>query len=188
MWSMNLFRKTTPRKAASGPLLSLQPKPFGERRYLLRVSVARSSADSPQCITTFIPPVSIAAYRYNLRHRSSKSIDLDDLWRRLYLYAAMLTGGMNVVMHCGLSAEDLATETLNKYLLSPNGLGWRESKGPLAAFLGVVLRNKFIDHIRRQKEVSRTKPESDETPHPTATAETPDDDLAFQEFRDGLLT
>ena len=99
-----------------------------------------------------------------------QSLDLDDLWRRLYLYAALLTGGTSVVMHCGLSAEDLATETLNKYLLSPNGLGWRESKGSLTAFLGAVLRNKFIDHFRRQREVARTADDSDESPPRTESA------------------
>jgi DNA-directed RNA polymerase specialized sigma24 family protein len=105
----------------------------------------------------------------------------------LYLYAAVLTGGTSVVMHCGLSAEDLATETLNKYLLSPNGLGWRESKGSLTAFLGTVLRNRFIDHLRRQKEVARTEDASDESPPRTENARNLDDDIAARELTDRLL-
>jgi DNA-directed RNA polymerase specialized sigma24 family protein len=116
-----------------------------------------------------------------------QSLDLDDLWRRLYLYAAVLTSGTNVVMHCGLSAEDLATETLNKYLLSPNGLGWRESKGSLTAFLGTILRNKFIDHLRRQREVARTEDDSDESPPRTESARNLDDDIAARELTDRLL-
>jgi hypothetical protein len=112
---------------------------------------------------------------------------LDDLWRRLYLYAAVLTGGTGVVMHCGLSAEDLATEALNKYLLSPNGLGWRESKGSLTAFLGTVLRNRFIDHLRRQREVACAEDDSDESPSQTKSANNLDDGIAVRELTDRLL-
>jgi DNA-directed RNA polymerase specialized sigma24 family protein len=90
-------------------------------------------------------------------------------------------------MHCGLSAEDLATETLNKYLLSPNGLGWRESKGSLTAFLGTILRNKFIDHLRRQREVARTEDDSDESSPRTESARNLDDDIAARELTDRLL-
>lgn len=90
-------------------------------------------------------------------------------------------------MHCGLSAEDLATGTLNKYLLSPNGLGWRESKGSLTAFLGTVLRNKFIDHLRRQREVARTEGDSDESPPRRENARNLDDDITARELTDRLL-
>jgi len=90
-------------------------------------------------------------------------------------------------MHCGLSAEDLATETLNKYLLSPNGLGWRESKGSLTAFLGTVLRNKFIDHLRRQREVARTEDDSGDGPPRTESARNVDDEIAARELTDRLL-
>ena len=98
----------------------------------------------------------------------------------------MLTGGVNVVMHCGLSAEDLATETLNKYLLSPNGLGWRESKGSLVAFLGTILRNKFIDHLRRQKNIVRTEDHSGESLPRAEIVRNPDDDIAARELGDRL--
>jgi hypothetical protein len=105
----------------------------------------------------------------------------------LYLYAVVLTGGTNVVMRCGLSAEDLATETFNKYLLSPNGLGWRESKGSLTTFLGAILRNKFIDHLRRQKKLARKEDDSDETPPQTAIPRSHDDDIVARELAERLL-
>ncbi len=117
-----------------------------------------------------------------------QSIPLDDLWRRLYLYAVVLTGGANVVMRCGLSAEDLAAETFNKYLLSPNGLGWRQSKGSLTTFLGTVLRNRFIDHLRHQKkEASRTDDDSDEIPVRSTIPRTHDDDIAAGELAERIL-
>lgn len=115
-----------------------------------------------------------------------QSVDLDDLWRRLYLYAIVLTGGANIVMHCGVSADDLATETLDKYLLSPNGLGWRENKGSLTAFLGTILRNKFIDHLRRQKEVPQTEDTSNERSLQTENLGDLDEDIAARELADRL--
>lgn len=60
---------------------------------------------------------------------------------------------MNTVIDCGVSADDLVEETLLKFWRSPNGLGWRESKGPLHVFLGRALENSFIDHIRRDKKI-----------------------------------
>lgn len=90
-------------------------------------------------------------------------------------------------MHCGLCAEDLATETLDKYLLSPNGLGWRESKGSLTTFLGTILRNKFIDQLRRQKEVARTEDDSDETSPQRTIPRSHDDDIAARELAERLL-
>ena len=85
-------------------------------------------------------------------------------------------------MHCGLSAEDLATETLDKYLLSPNGLGWRESKGSLASYLGTILRNRFIDHLRREKKLVPTEDDSDESPPRIEIVKSPDDDIAAGEL------
>jgi RNA polymerase sigma factor (sigma-70 family) len=90
-------------------------------------------------------------------------------------------------MHCGLSAEDLASEALNKYLLSPNGLGWRESKGTLVAFLATIMRNRFIDYLRKEREVSRTEDDSNQPRAIAAFPEKPDDKIAGRELRDRLL-
>lgn len=95
-----------------------------------------------------------------LIHRSRYySVDWQDLWRRLRLYACVLTGGMNVVVDCGISADDLVAETMDKFLSSPNSLAWRPSKGSLPTFLGVVMKNIFLDHMRRDAKVM--KPDSE---------------------------
>jgi DNA-directed RNA polymerase specialized sigma24 family protein len=73
-------------------------------------------------------------------------------------------------MHCGLSPEDLASEILNKYLLSPNALGWRKEKGSLATFLGAVLHNKLIDYLRCEKALLPADDDPDGVTHPASTA------------------
>lgn len=117
-----------------------------------------------------------------------ESIDWVDLWRRLYLHAAKLTGGMNTVIDCGVSAEDLVQDTVKKFWQSPNGLGWRESKGSLPVFLGAILTNSFIDHIRRDKKIVRPEPDANGPEQPTLNQPCPIDDLALKEFRDRLQT
>ena len=74
-----------------------------------------------------------------------------------------------------------------KFLQSPNGLGWRESKGSLPVFLGRVLENCFIDHIRREKKIVRPDTSEDESTQPTANQPTLTDDLVLKEFQDRLL-
>ena len=113
--------------------------------------------------------------------------DWDDLWRRLYLHAAKLTSGINAVIDCGVSADDLVQETLEKFLRSPNGLGWRESKGSLPVFLGKVLQNSFIDHIRREGKIIRPDAEAGDASLPTAYKPALTDDLAFQALQNRLL-
>ena len=98
-----------------------------------------------------------------------------------------LTRGIATVIDCGVSADDLVEETLVKFFRSPNGLGWKESKGPLHIFLGTVLRNSFIDHIRREKKVVRPEPEEGAPAmgrgyHPHLT-----EDLALAAFQAELL-
>jgi DNA-directed RNA polymerase specialized sigma24 family protein len=90
-----------------------------------------------------------------------ESVDWTDLWRRLYLHAVKLTRGINTVIDCGVSADDLVEDTLMKFWRSPNGLGWRENKGPLHVFLGRMLQNSFIDHIRRDKKIVRPEAQAD---------------------------
>jgi DNA-directed RNA polymerase specialized sigma24 family protein len=116
-----------------------------------------------------------------------QGIDFEDLWRRLYAYAVTLVRGAGVVIDCGVSAEDLVQETLQAFAESPNGLGWRESKGELRVFLGVVLRNKFVDHIRREKKVARPDPDATQPCAARQSGVALDDGLALQELRDRLL-
>jgi DNA-directed RNA polymerase specialized sigma24 family protein len=116
-----------------------------------------------------------------------QSVDWADLNRRLRLYARMLIGGLNVVVDCGVSADDLVSETIAEFFQSTNGLGWRESKGSLPAFLGAVLRNKLRDHIRRDKKIVRPGLDTDRPTCSDVTTSNLDDDLAIQNFTAGLL-
>lgn len=117
-----------------------------------------------------------------------ESIDWADLWRRLFLHAAKLTGGVNTVIDCGVSADDLVAETMNKFLQSPNGLGWRESKGTLPVFLGAIMENCFIDHIRREKKVAKPDLDANDPAQLVQTQPKLVEDAALQEFQDRLLT
>lgn len=53
----------------------------------------------------------------------------------------------------GFDHEDCAGEVFAEFFASPDGLGWRESKGAIEAFLGRILHNKIVDHLRRQKHL-----------------------------------
>ncbi|MGA9768373.1 MAG: sigma factor [Blastocatellia bacterium] len=66
----------------------------------------------------------------------------------------MLTEGQPAVFDCGISAEDLVTETLEQFFESPNRLNWKPSKSKLGTFLCMILERRFIDHLRRQKFVA----------------------------------
>jgi len=116
-----------------------------------------------------------------------ESVDWADLWRRLYLHAVKLTRGINTVIDCGVSADDLVEETLIKFWRSPNGLGWRESEGPLHVFLGRILENSFIDHIRREKKIVRPEPEASAPAEQAGHHRHLTEDLAFKAFQTGLL-
>ena len=50
-----------------------------------------------------------------------------------------------------VSADDLVSETVLEFLRSPNALGWVPARGKLETFLCAVLRNRFIDHLRRHR-------------------------------------
>jgi RNA polymerase sigma factor (sigma-70 family) len=50
-----------------------------------------------------------------------------------------------------VSADDLVSETVLEFLRSPNALGWVPARGKLETFLCTVLKNKFIDHLRRHQ-------------------------------------
>lgn len=89
----------------------------------------------------------------NLDRKAYEPIDWSLLYKKLYVYAIKLVGSANLVIDCGFSAEDLVNETLLEFWESSDGLKWKKSKGSLDHFLGRVLRNNFLDHIRRGKKV-----------------------------------
>lgn len=123
-----------------------------------------------------------------LLHRSRyDSVDWQDLWRRLRLYACVLIGGMNVVVDCGVSADDLVAETIEKFLNSPNGLGWRASKGSLPIYLGAVLKNLFLDHMRRDAKVRKPESDEDGVLPQIVTGQSPGEAAAVEDLRAKLL-
>lgn len=71
-----------------------------------------------------------------------------DVWMRLRTIAGWLTRGKPDIFDA-VSTEDLVNETFLEFLRSPERLGWVPERGPLDAFLGTVLKRKFIDHLRR---------------------------------------
>jgi len=56
----------------------------------------------------------------------------------------------------GFDYEDVLAEVFREFFDSPDGLGWKESKGSIETYLGRVLHNKIVDHLRRQKHVGGT--------------------------------
>jgi DNA-directed RNA polymerase specialized sigma24 family protein len=76
-------------------------------------------------------------------------------------YKVLSLRAMGIVRHYGgsdtfdggLDYEDVLGEVFKEFFESPDGLGWKESKGSLEAFLGRILHNKIVDHLRRQKHV-----------------------------------
>jgi hypothetical protein len=53
----------------------------------------------------------------------------------------------------GQDCEDVVAEVLKDFYRSPNGLGWKESKGKLETYLCTVVHNKLVDRLRRQQHV-----------------------------------
>lgn len=83
-----------------------------------------------------------------------QDVDWDRVYKVLRVAAAKTVGGAYRTFDCGLSAEDLVTETLEEFFDSPDGLGWRPSKGTMEQLLTTVLKRRAIDHFRRQGHVA----------------------------------
>lgn len=117
-----------------------------------------------------------------------QGIDWPRVWKTLRVRAETLVGSAALVFDCGISAEDLAVETLEAFFLSENGLGWQPAKGSIEGFLCGVLKNKFIDHFRRDQHLAG--PIDDETfKDPSASplnANDPHKQLSYQEFADQI--
>jgi hypothetical protein len=54
-------------------------------------------------------------------------------------------------------------------------------------FPGAILRNKFIDHLRREKKLARKEDDSDETRPQTTIPRSRDDDIVARELTERLL-
>lgn len=64
----------------------------------------------------------------------------------------------------GQDCEDVVAEVLKDFYRSPNGLGWKQSKGKLEIYLGAIVHNKLLDRLRRQKHVSGSFDDPDFSP------------------------
>jgi DNA-directed RNA polymerase specialized sigma24 family protein len=85
-------------------------------------------------------------------------IDWPGLYKKLCVLAFRLTRGQPDVLD-GISAEDLAVETLIEFFGSSDALGWDGRS--LTAFLCGVLRNKFLDRLRRQRRAAGSLDDAD---------------------------
>jgi RNA polymerase sigma factor (sigma-70 family) len=83
-----------------------------------------------------------------------------EIYKRLRALAGWLTRDQSLVIDA-VSADDLVSETLLDFLNSLDGLGWTPKRGSLETFLCTVLRNKFIDHLRRHRRNAGPPEESD---------------------------
>jgi len=68
----------------------------------------------------------------------------------------------------GFDYEDILGEVFQEFFNSPDGLGWKGSKGSIEAFLGKVLHNKVVDHLRRQKHLGGPLDDDSRTPAPAS--------------------
>lgn len=89
-----------------------------------------------------------------------EGIPWPDIYKRLRAMAGWITRDQSRVFDA-VSADDLVSETLLDFLNSPNALGWTPRRGKLETFLCSVLRNKFIDHVRRHRRNAGPPEESD---------------------------
>ena len=83
-----------------------------------------------------------------------EDINWSALYKRLRIVADQLCRGANRTFDCGLSGEDVVGEVLEKFFESSNGLGWTKKKGTLENFLSKVVKNKVIEHLRRNKKIA----------------------------------
>jgi hypothetical protein len=80
------------------------------------------------------------------------------------VYKILSIRAMGIVRHYGgpdtfdggFDYEDVLAEVFREYIDSPDGLGWKEGKGCIETYLGRILHNKIVDHLRRQKHVGGT--------------------------------
>jgi DNA-directed RNA polymerase specialized sigma24 family protein len=109
--------------------------------------------------------------------------DLEQLYKKLTIWAVVKTNGDGQTFDCGVSADDLVQETLTAYFESDNQLGWKKNKGNLCAYLCRVLENRYIDHVRRDKKVGREcdVEEAAEKQHPINNNH-PDDQIHYDEL------
>jgi DNA-directed RNA polymerase specialized sigma24 family protein len=95
-----------------------------------------------------------------------QDVNLDRLYKVLSLRAMGIVryyGGPET-FDVGFEYKDVLHEVFKDFFDSPDALGWRESKGPIEAYLGKVLHNRIVDHLRRQKHVAGSIDDENRSP------------------------
>jgi DNA-directed RNA polymerase specialized sigma24 family protein len=85
-----------------------------------------------------------------------QNTDFERLYKVLSLRAMGIVryyGGADT-FDVGFDYKDVLGDVFKDFFESGDGLGWKESKGSLDAYLGKILHNKIVDHLRRQKHVA----------------------------------
>jgi DNA-directed RNA polymerase specialized sigma24 family protein len=113
-------------------------------------------------------------------------VDWARIWKLLRVAAHRAVRGAPETFDCGVSAEDLASETLGAFFADPNRLGLKPNKGNVENFLIGVLNNKAKDHLRREKFVGGSLDDQDRRlPEPAQGANFAEE-VAFREVQERL--
>jgi hypothetical protein len=115
-------------------------------------------------------------------------------WTRLY--KVLLVQATGILRHYrgpdtfdgGQNCEDIVAEVLKDFYKSPNGLGWKESKGKLETYLGAVVHNKLVDRLRRQKHVGGSLDDPDFSPPAQKNRSTAAPERAKTNIKDALYS
>jgi len=105
-----------------------------------------------------------------------QDVDFVRLYKVLSLRALAIVrsyGGPDT-FDAGFNHEDCVGEVFTEFFDSPDGLGWRESKGAIEAFFGRVLHNKIVDHLRRQKHLGGPVEDDNQTGTKAGRIEAPE--------------
>jgi len=105
-----------------------------------------------------------------------QGVDLVRLYKVLSLRAMRIVrhyGGLDT-FDAGFDYEDVLGEVFAAFLDSPDGLGWKESKGTIDVYLGHVLHNKIVDHLRRQKHAGGPVEDDNQTRKKAGMVEAPE--------------
>lgn len=98
-----------------------------------------------------------------------QNTDFEKLYKVLSLRAMGIVryyGGADT-FDVGFDYKDVLGDVLRDFFESGDGLGWKESRGSLEAYLGKILHNKIVDHLRRQKHVTGSVDDRQRPPSPS---------------------
>jgi DNA-directed RNA polymerase specialized sigma24 family protein len=115
-----------------------------------------------------------------------EDIDFEQLYKVLRVAAEAVLRDAPETFDMGVSAPDLAHETISAFLDSSNGLGWNPGRGTIEKFLVGVLWNKARTHLRKARRIGGSLDDPD-TPHlaPPA-ADSVAADIQFRNLREKL--